>query len=115
MANKKFNDLVLEFKDDINYKCTPEDFQKLMEFREEKRKESKEKKTDLLHYGYFVLVIFMVIVVILYLYNIYSNIKPRTDIIDAINDPKNKSDGMDFIETEVEYDEQGNQIVYVDE
>jgi len=105
----KFIELTKELKTSDKYKCTDEDLKELVEWGKNYKKNVIPKD-----YYYYIIIVLIVLVVIIYIYGIYYGGKPKTELIDAMNDPKNKSDGIDVLDTEEEFDDDGNQIVYVD-
>ena len=64
---------------------------------------------------YYIIWIFIIFILIMILIAFYYNLKPDTKGINDMLNDKNKSDGIDIIETDIEFDENGNEIMWVDD
>jgi hypothetical protein len=110
----KFNELTKLYKNSPNYKADDEDLKNLIAWSHEYKKE-QAVVNNFIYYGYYIIVIFIVIFILIFIYSAYANIKPDTKLLDEMKDPKNKSNGVEIIDTDIEYDDEGNQIIYVDD
>jgi len=114
MNNKKltFDELVALYKDHPNFKCDDNDLKELIEWS---KTYGTSERNNYLYYGYYALIVLIVIVVIVFIYSAYYSVPIKVDIIDAMKSTKNKTSTIDIEEADIEYDELGNEIMYMDD
>ena len=111
MEVKNFDDLVKWSKMRGAKVCTDDDMDKSVKWAQQKLRR-EPIPFDYFYYGIIIFIIVMVIILILVF---YYNMKPNTKDIDAMNSDKNKMSSVDIVESDVEYDEDGNEIQYGDD
>lgn len=62
---------------------------------------------------YYSILIVIILIVILICISLYYNTKPNTKVIDSMNDSSNKSYGFPVEYSDIEYDEDGNEVVFI--
>ena len=111
MDMKNFDDLVKWSKMRGAKVCTDEDMDKSVKWAQQKLR----KDPIPFDYFYYGIIIFIIVMLIILILVFYYNMKPNTKDIDEMNSEKNKMDTFDIINSDTEYDEDGNEIQYVDE
>ena len=71
-----------------------------------------EKKVPKFDYIYYLWVFFLIFLILIVIIIIYYNIKPDTKLLDDMTLRSNISDGFELMESNEEFDDNGEQIVY---
>lgn len=104
-----FKELVKDVKSTGRTECTNNEWDDLCAIA------SKPKVLPGTDWVYYAIIILIIIIIILACITFYYNIKPNTKTIDLMNDTKNKSYGFPVEFDETEYDEDGTEVVFVDD
>jgi len=111
MNNSKFVQLVqwAKIKDAKVY--TDENMKESIEWAH--KKINKQPKP--FDYFYYIIIIFIVIIMIIIMVLFFYGGKKETKELDDMRSDKNNLDNIEIVESDVEYDEYGNEIIYTDE
>jgi len=91
--------------------CTDDDMDKSVQWAQQKLR----KEPIPFDYFYYGIIIFIIVMLIILILVFYYNMKPNTKDVDSMRSEKNKLGTFDIVESDAEYDEDGNEIQFEDE
>ena len=106
--DNSFNELIKQAKLTGRNEYSPDEWAELYKHA------SKPKIPVGIDWFYYIIIIVVVLIIIFMLLVMYYSIKPDIKTIDAMNDNKNKSYGFPVEFDDTEYDENGEEVIFVD-